>query len=45
MAVYAVDILYTCNGGGRVSLTLDGERELAAIDLPSTYDDREPDAP
>ncbi len=39
---YAVSIPYTCNGDGRISLTLDGDQPLATIAIPSTNDPQEP---
>jgi Domain of unknown function (DUF362)/Carbohydrate binding module (family 6) len=39
---YALDVRYTANGDGRISLTLDGGRPLATIRIPSTSDAADP---
>jgi hypothetical protein len=39
---YTVDIPYTANGEGRISLALDGAQPLAIIRMPSTNDRAEP---
>ncbi|HUL52192.1 MAG TPA: DUF362 domain-containing protein [Opitutaceae bacterium] len=39
---YALDIPYTANGDGAISLTLDGRRRLATIRIPSTNDAKDP---
>jgi hypothetical protein len=39
---YAIDIPYTANGDGAISLTLDGTQRLATIPIPSTADAADP---
>jgi Domain of unknown function (DUF362)/Carbohydrate binding module (family 6) len=39
---YTLSIPYTSNGHGHISLTLDGGRPLATIEIPSTNDPKDP---
>ncbi len=40
--VYMLDLLYTSNRGGKISLDLDGKPLVAAIDIISTRNDQDP---
>ncbi len=40
--VYAVDLLYTSNRGGKISLDLNGKPLVSSIDILSTQNEKEP---
>ncbi len=39
---YAIDLLYTSNRGGSISLDLDGRELTQAIEVPTTFDAKDP---
>ncbi len=39
---YTIDLLYTSNRGGSISLDRNGRRLTSAVEVPSTYDARDP---